>query len=157
MRYFEDDKRVFDDYNTASRLISIYWSEVENLNYLTKFDSEEEVIDELDDLLRDKHPSKKEGTLINWRTSIKNFVWEMEVGDFILTPAPPEDNRCFLGIIQSGYFFANNNHHRKVEWIAILSRGIIEEKLNKSLGTPSSVTSLNKYSKEIGELIIKFG
>jgi hypothetical protein len=58
---------------------------------------------------------KSEGTILNWKDSIKYFDWEMEIGDFIMTSAPPEDNRCFLGIIQSGYFFANDNHHRKVD------------------------------------------
>ncbi len=156
MRYLKNHKRIFDEYNAASKLISIYWSEVGDLNNLVHL-SEDRVDTELDSLLKDRHPNESDGTILNWKDSIKYFVWEMEVGDFIMTPAPPNDNRCFLGIIQSGYFFANEDHHRKVDWIAILSRTMLKDKLNNSLGSPRSVTSLNPYREEIGKLILKFG
>ena len=72
-----------------------------------------------------------------------------------MTPTPPDDDRCFLGIITSGYFYARDNHHRKVEW-TIISRNEISEPLNKSLDSRSAVSSLNPYREEIGNLYIKF-
>ena len=153
MRYVEEDNRIYDDYNASNNLITIYWNRVGNLNEFTLIENEEEVENKLNELLKIQYPNENEETRRNWQTSLKYFVWEMEIGDFVLSPT--KDEKVFLGIIQSGYFYYKENHHRKVEW-TILSRKIIPEKLNLSLGTPRTVTSLNKYNEDISSLYLEY-
>lgn len=153
MRKGEDNENEYD-FVTASRgLICIYWDAIGDQYDLLKMDNDD-LNGEIRRRLEDSYPDESVGTITNWMTSIKNFVYEIEVGDFVISPTV--DNRIYLGLITSGYFFDGTFHYRKVEW-RLLARDLISEGLHRSIGVERTVYSVTKHREEIAQLYLNYG
>lgn len=51
---------------------------------------------------------------------IRRFLWELEVGDVVVTPMDPPE-RLLVGVVTSGYYYGATSdcpypHRKKVEW-----------------------------------------
>ena len=88
------------DLETASKgLIAIYWGGIGNLQDLSEKNDWKAINTELMTQLKQGYPKTEQSTLDRWRTTIRYFIWEMDIGDFVISSTL--DNRCFLGIIEN--------------------------------------------------------
>ena len=141
-----------------NKVIAIGWFDSENLNWLNSEKDPEKALDVLKKRFRIQHPDNSESSVGMKCGEIYRFVREFQEGDVVLVP-DPQERKIIIGRISGQYQYVQNpqdecdyNHRRKVEWLKIVSRDEVSQKLKNSL-VWLTVVSLEDHSLEINAFI----
>ena len=109
--------------------------------------------EDIEELLRQSDPDKKEKTIHNHASQILNFVKKIEIGDLFALPLKKQRAIAF-GKFVSDYEYLPNypydaRHSRRVEWIGEpILRNSFEQDLLNSLGSAMTVFTVSKNNAE---------
>lgn len=138
--------------------IAIGWNEVGDL-YWAKDISFEEAKEKLERIFKERYPKKDKPRSISKAVGQLLRFTKIEEDDIILVPDLPK-RTLLIGRIKGNYFFdetatgfCDYKHKRNVEWIHEVPKQQFSEKLRNSIGSLQVLVKLDKYKKEIDQLI----
>jgi len=102
--------------------------------------------DALVDRFRKLAPTSKEGTVKHAASQVRRFVFEVKVGDPVLT-YDPERREYLVGEIISDYEWQKDDKHphiRRVKWTKHASRDALRVDTRNSLGTTLTILSARR-------------
>lgn len=158
MRPFIEGEKVFHEELALKGTIAIYFQSVGDVNhFLTDDLIYEEILRILKEKLTRSLPQKHKAKIGQYAREILNFSYDMEIGDFVITPVS-EEKTCYVGIIVSGYFWNSEVkcHMRMVDWQKI-SRIHLTEQLRKELEVRGhTIRLINEFLPEVGSIYYRY-
>ena len=128
------------------------------IGYAIQKDIRDSDKEELKSLYRTERPDSKEGRVSNSVGQLYRFVHSIKIGDWVLTP--DRDRRMVLfGKFMSDYEFSPHvlmervSHYRQVNWLGEFSRDSMSTSLKSSMGSLSTVFSMDKHRPELLKLM----
>lgn len=157
MKPFIEGERAFDEELAQKGSIAIYFAQIGDLNAMINSElSYDEIYNELKTKLKSSLPKKDPKALSKYAREILNFSWDLDIGDFVITPIPKEST-CYIGFVTSGYFWneTENCHMRMVNWVKV-AQSHLSVDLHKQLKLPHTVREINNFLSEIASLYFRF-
>lgn len=142
-KYGEHEQRFFKD-----ECCYLTWEGTESTNLATVNDFEG-----VKELLAKLYPDEKHKTRINWASQIAPFVFNVQMGDWVVLPRKHTSALAFAEVLE-GYSFdptaeATYRHSVKVKWLTIdVPRTAFDQDLLYSFGAFMTVCRMAKNNAE---------
>jgi restriction system protein len=125
--------------------VAIGWIEMDNLTKIKDKGGIEKLYDK-------SYPDDKPGHKRTSMSQISKFVFEMEIGDWMVT-YNPELRKYHIGTIKSDYLFVQDapseyRHQRKVEWKYAVDRDSLAVATKNSLGAIMTLFTIPTHAQE---------
>jgi restriction system protein len=125
--------------------VAIGWIEMDNLSKIKDKDGIEKLYDK-------SYPDDKPGHKRTSMSQISKFVFDMNIGDWMVT-YNPELRKYHIGTVKSDYLFvldapSEYRHQRKIDWKYAVDRDSLAVATKNSLGAIMTLFSIPTHAQE---------
>ena len=96
------------------------------------------------------YPDAKKGAISTCSGMLFRFIYELQVGDYVIFPSKI-DRKINIGIIESSYYYEPNAHHyksqRKVKWLKHLPRSAFPQAALYEVGSALTLFLVKNYAE----------
>jgi len=144
----------------SGNYIAIGWNELGDLNWLTKENNYETLLQKATKLYGQTYPKETKNAQSINRGQLIRFVKEINRDDIVLVPDSPR-RKVLIGRVVGDYQFIKPSdqcpyfHRREVQWIKTIDRDDLPQKLRNSIGSLLTVFNLDSHQVVIDQLIGK--
>jgi restriction system protein len=130
--------------------VSVGWDEIGDLRECGR------VKDALKQLLAVRYPQAKAGAIPVWAGVLRRFAFEMQVGDYVISPQKADSTVSF-GRVSGEYYYdgAGNHHHRRrVEWLRTgVPRATFSQSARYEIGSAVTLFQVKNHAEEFRTFI----
>jgi restriction system protein len=130
--------------------VSVGWDEIGDLRECSRDK------DLLKQLLTTRYPQAKAGAIPVWAGVLRRFAFEMQVGDYVISPRKADSTLSF-GRVAGDYYFdgaVTHHHRRRIEWLHTdIPRATFSKTARYEIGSAVTLFQVKNHAEEFRTFI----